>query len=176
MEIDCGVCTVRPWRAGDEPSLAANANNRNVWLHLRDLFPHPYTLDDAGRWVAFAQAARPVTHFAIAVDGRAVGGIGYQLGTDVARRTAEVGYWLGEPYWGRGIAVAALRAVTRQAFAAHPLERLFALPFGPNRASQRVLEKAGYTREGVLRRAAVKDGQVLDHVVYAILRSEVDRA
>lgn len=175
MELDAGVCAVRPWRAADAPSLVAHANNRRVWLHLRDAFPHPYTSADADRWLALAAAAEPPTHWAVAVDGAAVGGIGLVVGTDVARLTAELGYWLGEPFWGRGIVTAAVRAVTRHAFAALPLERVFALPFGPNRASQRVLEKAGFTREGVLRRAAVKDGRVLDHVVYAILRAEVDR-
>src|SRR4051812_50214926 len=100
MEIDGGVCVVRPWRSGDEPALVENANNRKVWLNLRDLFPHPYTPADADRWVRYAGEARPATHFAIVVDGRAAGGIGYDLGSDVARFTAEIGYWLREPVLG----------------------------------------------------------------------------
>ena len=109
----------------------------------------------------------PETFFAIAVGGEAVGGIGYVLQQDVERVSAEVGYWLGEPFWGRGITPEALAAVTRYAIEQHQLTRLFAVPFAYNTASCRVLEKAGYVVEGRLRRSAIKDGQVVDQLQYA---------
>lgn len=170
-EIDCRVCVLRPWRAGDEEALVRHADNVNVWRGMRDAFPHPYRRGDARQWIRAAAAERPPTHFAIVVDGEAAGGIGYQRGEDVARFSAEVGYWLGEAHWDRGITSAALRAVTEHAFHEEPdLIRLYALPFTRNTASLRVLEKCGYAREGILRRSAVKEGEVLDQAVYAILR------
>ncbi|HXE00283.1 MAG TPA: GNAT family N-acetyltransferase [Candidatus Acidoferrum sp.] len=96
--------SLRPWRRGDEPSLVRYANNRNIWRNLRDRFPHPYTAADADAWITKAEAEAPVTSHAIVVDGETVGGVGVDLGTDVRRRSAEIGYWLGEPFWGRGIA------------------------------------------------------------------------
>ena len=103
MELDCGKCKVRSWRPDDGASLVRHANNRKVWANLRDRFPHPYTAADARNWIEGALSKRPETGFTIDVSGEAVGGIGFELGTDVERYSAEVGYWLGEPFWGRGI-------------------------------------------------------------------------
>ena len=175
MRLDCGPCVVRWWERGDVASLARHANSRKVWLQLRDQFPHPYTAADAEAWLGHVEKARVETNFAIALDGEAVGGIGFVLGSDVERLSAEIGYWLGEAVWGRGLATAALRAVTRHAFDAYGLNRVFAVPFARNAASVRVLEKAGFVREGVLRRSAIKAGVVLDQVLYAIIREEMDR-
>jgi RimJ/RimL family protein N-acetyltransferase len=107
---------LRPWASGDEDALARHANNRNVWLNLRDRFPHPYTREDAARWIALCAPVVPPQNLAIAVGSEAVGGIGLERGADVYRRTAEVGYWLGESFWGRGIATAALRRFSEYAF------------------------------------------------------------
>jgi ribosomal-protein-alanine N-acetyltransferase len=168
--------TIRTFRTGDAEPLARHANDREVWLGLRDLFPHPYSIDDAHRFIAFATGLMPPTLFAIDVDGAIAGGIGYTPRTDVERIGAEVGYWLGREFWGRGIATAALRLLTARAFAAQPeLRRLFAVPFAANGASARVLEKAGYVREGTLRQSVIKDGRVQDQYMYAILRDEHDR-
>lgn len=175
MELDGGICVVRSWQWGDEKSLVKHANNRNVWLRLRDRFPHPYTHDDAINWLQVVHSSLPETNFAITVEGKAVGGIGFTLGTDIERHSAEIGYWLGEMHWGKGITTRALQLVTHHAFEIHPLLRIFALPFGDNLASQRVLEKVGYVREGVLRHSAVKDGRILDHVMYALLREEWEK-
>jgi ribosomal-protein-alanine N-acetyltransferase len=162
---------VREWRRDDAATLARLANDRQVWLGLRDLFPHPYSLDDAHGFITYARGMTPPTLFANDADGVLAGGIGYTLGTDDERIGAEVGYWLGGDFWGRGIATAALRLLTAHAFATHPeLRRLFAVPFASNHASARVLEKAGYVREGVLRQSVIKDGRVLDQFMYAILR------
>ena len=168
MEIDCRVCRLRSWRPGDVEALVRHANSRAVSRQLRDRFPHPYTLADATAWVRYAAAQQPETDFAIDVDGEAVGNIGFVLHDDVERCSAEIGYWLGEAVWGRGIATAAVRAATAHAFATYGLTRVYALPFARNCASRRVLEKAGYGLEGVLRRAAIKDGDLLDQALYAI--------
>lgn len=150
-------------------SLALHANNRKVWLNLRDRFPHPYSEHDARNFIRAAHRMNPETFFAIGVDGFAVGGIGFVLQSDVERVSAEVGYWLGEPFWGRGIATDALRALTRYAIEQHRLTRVFAVPFADNTASCRVLEKAGYTLEGRLRRSAIKDGHIVDQLQYAFV-------
>jgi [ribosomal protein S5]-alanine N-acetyltransferase len=169
VKLALPTCIVRSWTPGDIESLTRYADSRSVWVNLRDAFPHPYTAKDARGFIRRAMAMRPETVFAIEVDGAAVGGIGYIPQSDVNRVSAEVGYWLGEPYRGRGITTEALIAVTAHAIAAHHLTRLFALPFAHNTASCRVLEKAGYTIEGVLRRAAIKEGVVLDQVQYAFI-------
>ena len=168
--IDAGPCVIRPWGLGDRESLVRNANSRRVWLMLRDQFPHPYTRADADEWLAHAAKQDPVTSFAIVVDDDAAGGIGLAPQPDVHRRSAEVGYWLGEAFWNRGIMTAAVRTFTAYAFDTYDLIRIFAGVFSTNPASMRVLEKAGYTREGILRRSVVKDGQILDQVLYAVTR------
>jgi RimJ/RimL family protein N-acetyltransferase len=171
MRLPLGVCEVRSWRRGDAASLVEHGNNRNVWLNLRDRFPHPYTPRDARAFLASVIGASLETNFAIELDGAAVGGIAFKIQRDVERIGAELGYWLGEKYWGRGIATASVRAITEHALAAHDLQRVFALPFAHNLASARVLEKAGFALEGILRRSAIKDGQVLDQALYARIRA-----
>ncbi len=169
-----GGVVLRDWAPDDAAALAHHANDRRIWRNLRDQFPSPYTLLDAERWIAYVATMAPRTAFAIAVDGHAVGGVGWVCRPDVEHVGAELGYWVGAAYWGKGIATAAVRAATRLAFDRHPeLLRLFALPYGSNAASARVLEKAGYTLEGRLRRNARKDGVVEDSLMYAILREEV---
>ena len=170
MELALSRCVVRSFRKEDAPSLARQADNRKIWLNLRDQFPSPYTLIDAERWVREAAAMNPQTHFAIAVDGVAIGAIGLRLKTDVRRRTAEIGYWLGEEFWGRGIATEAVLALSEFALREFDLVRLYAAVFEGNPASARVLEKAGYEREARLRKAVVKDGRTLDLMLYALVR------
>lgn len=172
MQLDLESCSVRSFRETDAVELARHANNRKVWLQLRDRFPHPYTIDDARGFIAFARGANPETAFAVTVDDLPVGSIGAVLGEDVERCSAEVGYWLGESCWGRGIATRVLVGFTGYAFATYGLERLFAVPLAANTASCRVLEKAGYRLEGRMRRSAVKDGVVHDQLLYAIVRGE----
>ena len=162
MQLSLTTCSVRSWRAADADSLVAYANNRKIWLNLRDRFPHPYTKRDALEFLRSVRAQQPETVFAIVVDNEAVGSIGFFPKQDVDRVSAEIGYWLGEPFWGRGIATDALAAATRHAIEQHHLTRIFALPFASNVASCRVLEKAGYVLEARLRRSAIKDGVILD--------------
>ena len=172
MRLVLDRCEVRSWEAGDVASLVAHANNPRVAAALRDRFPHPYTKKDAIEWLRTARRADPETSFAIAVNGEAVGGIGFSVLPDCERVSAEVGYWLGEAFWGRGIATEALASVTRHAFEHFALTRLFALPFAHNVASCRVLEKAGYVLEGRLRRSAIKDGRIVDQLQYACVAPE----
>ena len=167
MTIVLSRCVVRSWQRADVSSLVSHANDRDIWLNLRDRFPHPYTRKDGVGFVKLARAMRPEVHFAIDVSGEAVGAIGFLLRDDVDRVSAEVGYWLGRAHWGRGIATEALVGVTRYACDTHGLTRMFATPFAHNLASCRVLEKAGYMLEGRLTRSAIKDGQVLDQLQYA---------
>src|SRR5215207_5811848 len=166
---------LRPWREGDESSLVRHANNYEVWRRLRDGFPHPYTRADAERWIAFAEQQYPQTHFAIEVHGGAPGGIGLELRSDIERRSAEMGYWLGQDFWGRGITTAAVRALTRYGFETLNLTRIFAVPFASSSASIRVLEKCGYLREGIMRRSAIKEGVVLNQVLYALTDLDLSR-
>jgi len=168
--LEAGLCLIRPWRHSDKAALVKHADNRRIWLNLRDVFPYPYTAKDADAWLAHVAEQDPVTSFAIEAAREAVGGIGLLLGGDVYRLSAEIGYWLGEAVWGRGIASAALRAFTPWAFQTFGLERIWAGVFSTNPASMRVLEKAGYAREAVLRSAVVKDGTLLDQVIYASVR------
>jgi RimJ/RimL family protein N-acetyltransferase len=168
MRIDCGPCVLRPWQAGDADSLVRHANDAGVAANLRDRFPHPYTQAHAEQWLRTATAESPLTNFAIEVDGQAVGGIGLIVGSDIEKCSAEVGYWLGRAVWGRGLATAALGAITRYALRDLRLTRVFAMAFADHHASIRVLEKAGYRREGLLHRSAVKAGVVRDQVLYAI--------
>ncbi len=175
MHLQSGETVVRSWRAVDAAPLARHANDRDVWLGLRDIFPHPYALEHAHGFIAFASAMTPPTYVAIEVGGEVAGGIGYTLRQDVERIGAEVGYWLGRAFWGRGVATTALRLLTAHAFATHgELRRLWAVPFARNVASVRVLEKCGYRCEGRLRQSAIKDGVVGDQLMFAILRDEVD--
>ena len=169
------ACIVRSWRASDVDSLARHADNRKIWINLRDAFPHPYTKRDGRAFIRTALRRTPETFFAIEVGGEAVGGIGFVLHPDVERVSAEIGYWLGEPFWGRGIATEALAAVTRYAIDAHKLTRLYAVPFAWNAASCRVLEKAGYVLEARLRQSAIKDGRLIDQVQYAFIAADHGR-
>jgi RimJ/RimL family protein N-acetyltransferase len=137
---------------------------------LRDRFPHPYTASDGDRWIRQATQMVPQTHFAIAIGDQAVGGIGLDLQVDVFRRSAEIGIWLGEAHWGRGIATEAVRALTNFAFTNLDVCRVYAGVFEWNPASMRVLEKAGYSVEGRLRKSVTKDGQTIDRMLYAIVR------
>lgn len=169
MSIDCDLCTIRSWQQGDELALPQHANNKDIWLNLRDRFPYPYTQADAQRWIESVVGALPETSFAITIEGEAVGGIGLVLQEDIERCSAEVGYWLGQKYWGRGIGTVALKAFSHYAFSEFELTRLYAVPFLRNSASIKVLEKAGYRCEGIMRRSAIKDGQLLDQALYACL-------
>ncbi len=167
MDIDLPSCRIRDWKAGDEPGLVRHANNRQIWMHLRDKFPHPYLDEHAEIFLKLMAEKQPRTVWAIEVDGEAAGGIGIEQLTDVERVSAEIGYWLGEAHWGKGVMTEALIAVTADVFQRFDVLRIFALPFADNIGSIRVLEKAGYVLEGRLRHSTIKDGQVRDQLMFA---------
>jgi len=174
MRWNLESCIVRPFVAEDARSLATHGNNREVWRHLRDRFPHPYLEADAATFIASVRAAEPLTVFALEVDGEAAGSVGFTLHGDVERCSAEVGYWLGEAFWGRGIVSEVLRAVTPWALDAYSLTRVFAVPYADNAPSLKVLVKAGYICEGTMKRSAIKDGEVKDQALYAFVRDAID--
>ena len=168
MELKLTRCTIRNWRLDDAESLAKHANNRNVWLRLRDRFPHPYGIDDPNEFLkrATTKEGREKV-YCIEIDGAAVGGIGLIMGEDVYRHTAEFGYWLSEDFWGRGIMTEAVTAFVDYCFANFQLNRIHAAAYANNPASARVLEKAGLILEGRLRKSVYKDGKILDSLLYA---------
>lgn len=173
MPIDFPGGSVRPWLATDAAALARLADSREVWRNLRDGFPNPYTRKDARAWIRGVARTVPMTHFAILAagedggDATLAGGIGFVLQGDIHAGTAEIGYWLGEPFWGKGIMSAALAAFTPFALAEFRLRRLYAQVLEWNPASMRVLEKCGYAREGTMRKSALKDGVVADEILFA---------
>jgi [ribosomal protein S5]-alanine N-acetyltransferase len=161
---------IRPWRLDDADALVKYANNRKVWLNLRDGFPHPYTPEAAQAFLARVTALTPVTMWAIATSAEAIGGVGLSINQDVHRLTAELGYWLGEPYWGKGLMTETVAKVTAYGFEQFGLVRIYAEPYAYNAASCRLLEKAGYVLEGRLRSSVIKDGQIHDQYMYAAVR------
>jgi RimJ/RimL family protein N-acetyltransferase len=161
---------LRKWQISDAASLAENANNIRIWNNVRDYFPHPYSEEDGEQFIRMVLGKpEPCTDRAIVVDGKAVGGIGIVLQTDVERISAEIGYWLGENYWGKGIMTKAVRQMVAYAFDNFPLRKIYAPVFDFNIASQKVLQKAGFEREAILKQAAVKNGNVLDLHYYSFL-------
>jgi RimJ/RimL family protein N-acetyltransferase len=170
MLIDLGHLCIRPWSPADAEAIVRHVNNYNVTRQLRDRVPYPYTRADADAFLSKVTRERPETNFAIESGGEAVGAIGFMLGTDMDRVSAEIGYWLAEPLWGKGIMTAAVRAATEYGFATYGLTRIFATPRADNPSSIRVLEKAGYTREALLRRAAIKEGRIIDLLLYSQIR------
>jgi [ribosomal protein S5]-alanine N-acetyltransferase len=169
LETLLADCALRPWEPADVADLVANANNRKVWRNLTESFPYPYIERDAEQWVEIATNSGRSVHLAITLAGKAVGGVGAIAGQGIAERTAQFGYWLGEAYWGRGIASAAAAAFVTDLERQHAFARLEAPVFEWNPASMRVLEKVGFFREGILRRSVSKDGELIDSVMYAYL-------
>jgi [ribosomal protein S5]-alanine N-acetyltransferase len=173
MEIQLDLCTLRPWREGDQESIVRHANNPRVVLHMRERFPQPYTRKDADEWIRLVANDSPLLNLAIVVNEEPAGGIGLMPGSDIHRISAEIGYWLGESFWARGIATCALRGMTRYAFETLAINRVFANVDADHAASIRVLEKAKYRCEGKMVGCAIKYGRVRDQLLYAITREEL---
>lgn len=165
---------LRPWRPTDAKALAHLLSDRQVQANLRDGLPYPYTEEDGADFIAAMLAADPdkVFPFAITQDGVLVGSIGLFRQENIHCRTAEMGYYLGRDFWGQGIGTWAAQEAARRVFATTDILRIFAEPFAHNQASCRVLEKAGFQLEGVLRKFAVKDGKVLDGKLYALVKEK----
>ncbi len=161
---------LREWKNGDEESLTRHANNRKIAQNLRDVFPHPYTLQDAYCWIKMISGINKDIVYAIVVDDQAVGGIGLHTGHDIYRYNAELGYWLSEDYWGKGITTEAVKLILEAAFKDYPWTRIYASVFHTNKASMRVLEKCGFRREAILRKSIKKQGEYLDEYIFALLK------
>lgn len=162
--------SLRPWNSSDLPSLVKYANNWNVAKNLTNRFPHPYTEQDGEAFIAMATSDDPIHIFAIDINGEAAGGIGLHPQPDIFIRNAELGYWLGEPFWGQKIISNAIKQVVDFGFSTYDIDRIFARPFGTNTASQKVLEKNNFKLEGRFEKVLFKNGVYLDELVYAIRR------
>ena len=173
MNAVIGDYVVRDVRLEDASSIAFYADNPRVAANLRDIFPHPYHLEDAERFLESVSEQEPRTVFAIATESEAIGVIGLTIGEDVHRFTAELGYWLGEPFWGQGIMTDAVRVVVEYGFSELGLLRIYAEPYVGNVGSARVLEKAGFELEGRMRANVFKDGRILDQLLYSVVSERV---
>lgn len=170
MQVHFGEYRIRDWHEDDASGIPKYANNHKISKNLRDGFPHPYRISDAEEFLAKVKRQNPRTFFALATDAEVIGGIGLGIGEDVHSRTAEMGFWLAEPYWGKGIMTEAVKRFTEYSFEQFNLQRIHAEPYKTNPASARVLEKAGFRLEGVMRANVVKEDRVLDQLLYASVR------
>ncbi len=172
MKIETMDCEIREWKIEDKTDLAHNLNNVNILNNLRDGLPFPYTEKDAEDYITSMLSADKSNTFAFAIvaDGRVIGSIGVFRCDNIHSRTAEMGYYIGEPYWGNGYTTSAVQQACQYVFEHSDILRIFAEPFARNERSCRVLEKAGFQYEGTLRSNAVKNGEILDMKMYAMLK------
>jgi [ribosomal protein S5]-alanine N-acetyltransferase len=161
---------IRQWTLSDLDNLVQYANNINIWNNLRNYFPFPYTEEQGKSWLEKNIGTEPVINFAIDLDGRAIGGIGIILNSDVYVMSAEIGYWIAEPFWGQGIATEAIRQMLEYVFYYFDIVRIYAEVFENNKASMRALEKNGFYLEGVRRKAVLKNGSLMDDYIWVKLR------
>jgi ribosomal-protein-alanine N-acetyltransferase len=167
LSVDCGPCVLRPWRATDAKIITPLMNDRSVWINLSDRVPHPYLLKHAKQFIAMHSRKKRPLAMAITVHDRPVGGIGIMPGEGISRVSAEIGYWLGRQHWGMGLGSAALMGMTAYVAENFEFTRIFALVFKRNPSSARILEKAGFVREGEMRQSVIKDGVIEDEYLYA---------
>lgn len=162
-----GIVTIRRLKRSDKVRMAEIANNEKVAANLRDAFPSPYTVEDAQKFISMCLRQEPYEVFAIEFEGEYVGNIGLHRQSDVYRKTAELGYFIGEPYWHRGITPRAVNLICEYGFRELDVIKIFSGVFSFNTASQRVLEKCGFTLEAVLKAAVIKNGKICDEYRYA---------
>ncbi|HLN21650.1 MAG TPA: GNAT family protein [Bacteroidales bacterium] len=174
-KLIAGDLLLRPWLSSDAHSLALIANNKKIADNLRDAFPHPYSFQDAVRWLDMVIPQNiPAKFFAIEKEGRLTGSIGIVTKDDIYRKCCEIGYFIREDEWGKGIATQAIRIIAKYAFANFDIVRLYAEPFSDNAGSRKALEKAGFKHEATLRQNVIKNGIVKDSCIYGLLRQEAD--
>ncbi len=170
LSLDKPGWTLRAWQALDAPALAEHANNPAVWRNMSDGFPHPYTLQIAQHWVTQGHIDFGGDNWAISFNGQAVGGCGMHRGRGPQACTAEIGYWLAQPYWGHGVGTAVARLLSQRALHNPAVMRVFAPVHADNPASMRVLEKSGFQREALMRLSVLKAGTPIDRVMMVLLR------
>ena len=169
------ICKIRKWDLADAADMAAALSNRKVQDNLRDGLPYPYTEQDGVDFISAMLSAdeNETFAFAITADGRVAGSIGVFRQGNIHRQTAELGYYIGEEYWGKGIMTEAVKQICECVFDKSDIIRIYAEPFAYNIASCRVLEKAGFQYEGTLRSNAVKNGKAIDMKMYSLLKTEI---
>lgn len=170
IQLDDKQITLRALRYADKEAMATLANNRRIWNNLRDEFPHPYTENDALKFIDAIKVKEPQVDFAIEFEHRFAGVISLVLQKDIMRHSAEIGYWIGEPFWRKGIATRAVRLIVDYGFKTLGLERIYASVFEGNVGSQRVLEKCDFLLEGTFRKGAIKNNRLIDDFRYGILK------
>ena len=170
MKIICSQFILRELQKSDAPGLATYANNFNIFINLRDYFPHPYSIEDAIDFINRNLEISPPQNFCIDYNNECIGMIGILPLNDVYRRSAEIGYWLGEPFWGKGIMTEATKSISGWAFQNFDIVRLQAGIFQWNKASMRVMEKAGFKLEGIFQQSIFKNAQLIDEHRYALLK------
>lgn len=173
MEIHFEGVVLRPWSIRDAVELAGLANNKNIADNLRDGFPFPYSLKDAKKWLNLILPENiPPRFFAITVDKLLVGSIGIVSKDDIYRKNFEIGYFLGESYWGKGIITRAIKAATSYAFNNFDIVRVYAEPFADNTSSRRALDKAGFILEATFKKNVIKNGIIKDSCIYSVLKED----
>ncbi len=160
--------TLRPWLETDLDSLVKYANNPRISNNLTDAFPYPYRKENGEKFIKMAMSQDPRHIMAIVLNNEASGAVGIHQQKDVFRKNAEMGYWLAEPYWGKGIMTEAIKQMIPYGFENFDITRIFARPYGTNMASQRVLEKAGFKLEATFEKTLFKNGEFLDELIYAV--------
>ncbi|MBR9997906.1 MAG: GNAT family N-acetyltransferase [Cyclobacteriaceae bacterium] len=163
---------IRPWKEGDEMNLVKYANNKNIARNLRELFPNPYTLSDARTWIAFNKDLLPALNMAIIWENEVIGAVGIVLKEDIHRKNAEIGYWIGEPFWRKGFATKAVKMMIDYTFENYDVTRIFASTFDHNIASQKVLLKSGFKLEARLKKALFKNGRYADEIIMSLLKED----
>jgi len=159
---------LRPWRIDDLETLVSIANNQNIAKYMADVFPHPYTLEKGKNFIEFANSNPTARIFAITINDKPIGSIGLHLQSDILRKNAEIGYWLAEEYWGKGIVTNAIHQMVKYGFENLDIVRIFARIYGTNIPSQKVVEKCGFKLEGRFEKTIFKNNEFLDELIYAI--------
>lgn len=162
---------LKPLEKGNREELAKLLNNKKIWDNLKDFIPHPYTIENADFFIELTQKQSPQQTFAIVDEkNKLLGIIGLIIQNDIHRISAELGYWIGEPYWGKGIGTNAIKQITHYGFEELKLERIYAGVFAFNQASCKALEKNGYELEGIFKNAIIKNNVIIDECRYAKLK------
>lgn len=170
MQITSGKVILRPWKKEDDEELTLIANNRKIFNNLRDGFPHPYTLEDAKEFIKHAQQSIDEKLFAIIADNSLIGSCGIMFKKDIYRKNAEIGYFLGEQYWGMGYASDTIKALRDFIFSRYDIIRVYAEPFADNLASRKALEKAGFILEATFEKNVIKNNLIKDTCIYRCLK------
>jgi ribosomal-protein-alanine N-acetyltransferase len=171
MRLEGSKFNIRTWQVTDAASLQKHANNINVSGFLMDRFPHPYTLADAETFINIRLNQQPAVNFAIDINGQVIGGIGLEFRQDIYRKTPLLGYWLSELYWGQGIMHEAVKLICNYAFEELDVICIVAYSLSKNPKSMRVLEKAGFEQQGIIKQSVIKNNEVFDEHVYALHRN-----